>query len=284
MTQPVNVIFNHQIMKHVVKYFLAVIIVASGLYTSCKKDQTGGQQTNTLNAADLSRQIAVSLYKSLSGQYGGANINDGIKAPLSISPGYKGPRTNNTNPYCGLVVDTVYHFNNIVADTVKGYFGHYKFTYGCTNNVLDSYLLDDSIANTVNYRLYTALYTLTQKYFVKALDKTYKLSSVEGGIGFSSHAALAGTNHAAGQYHNQDSQYILHGVKVDISSGTADVVEGTATFTAQISNLDLNVSVNNSFSGTLSFLGRHMAKVSIRLNSETKLYTVNMLTGEVTAG
>jgi hypothetical protein len=283
MTQPVNVTFNYCIMKHATKYLLAIMIVLTGLYASCKKEQTGTSAADTLNAADLSRQIAVSLYKSLSGQYGGANINDGIKAPLSIAPG-KGPRANSANPYCGLVIDTAYNFNNVIADTVKGYFGHYKFTYSCTGNVLDSYHLDDSIANTVNYPLYTALYKLTQKYFVKALDQTYKISSVEGSIGFSSHASLASANHGSSQYHNQDSQYILNGVEVDISSGTADVVAGSSSFTAQIANLDNNVTVNNTFTGIITFLGNRKAKVSIHLNGDTKLYVVNMITGEVTQG
>jgi hypothetical protein len=271
-------------MKHIFKYFLVVLMVVTGLYSSCKKDSANDTSKNGLNAADLSKQIAISLYKSLSGQYGGANINDGIKAPLGISPGHGGPKVNSVNPYCGLVIDTSYNFNQVVADTIKGYFGHYKFTYNCTDNVLDSYYLDDSIANTVNAPLYTATYKLTQKYFVKALDQTHKLSSVEGSIGFSSHASLANATHGPSQYHNTDSQYILHGVKVDISSGTADVVDGSASFSAQISNLDSGTGFNNNFTGAITFLGQRNARVTINLSNETKIYIVNMITGQVTSG
>ncbi|MCC8424529.1 hypothetical protein [Mucilaginibacter sp. UR6-11] len=269
-------------MKHSLKYTLILLIAVACFYITCKKDAT--LSDNTINAGDLSKQIAISLYKSLSGQYGGANINDGIKAPLNIAPGHKGPRINNVNPYCGLVIDTSYQFQDVIADTVKRYFGHYKFTYVCTGDVLDSYRLDDSIANTVTYPLYTANYKLTQKYFVKAIDQTHKISSVEGTIGFSSHASLASATHGTTQYHNNDSHYVLQGVKVDISSGTADVVEGTAAFTAQIANLDGNTAVNNNFNGTITFSGHLIARVLIHLGNETKLYVVNMITGEVTTG
>jgi hypothetical protein len=269
-------------MKHAFKYIWTILIAATCVYSSCKNSVTDPK--GNLSAAELSRQMAVSLYKSLSGQYGGADINDGIKAPLSLAPEGKGPRINAVNPYCGLVVDTTYSFNEAVADTLKGYFGHYRFTYRCTNEVLDSYTLDDSIVNTVNKDLYSAIYKLTQKYFVRALDQTYKISSVEGSITFSSHASLLSKTRAGSQYQNSDIYYKLNGVRVDIGSGEADVIQGEAAFTARIHNLNNNIALDNDFNGTITFLGNKMAHVLIHLNNETKLYTVNMVTGQVTAG
>jgi hypothetical protein len=183
-----------------------------------------------------------------------------------------------------LVIDTTYNFNEVVADTLKGYFGHYKFTYGCTNNVLNSYTLDDSIANTVNKGLYSAVYKLTQKYFVKALDQTYKISSVEGSITFSSHASLSNQAQTSSQYQNSDIKYKLSGVRVDISTGVADVVQGEAAFTARVNNRDNVTVVDNNFYGTITFLGDKRTHVLIHLGNDTKLYTVNMITGQVTAG
>ncbi|MFD2144996.1 hypothetical protein [Mucilaginibacter antarcticus] len=162
-------------------------------------------------------------------------------------------KANALNPYCGMFIDTTYNFSETVSDTVKTYFGHYRFTYGCTNNVLDSYVLDDSIANAVNRDLYEANYKLTQKYFVKALDQTYKLSSVEGSISFSSHASLFNQARTNAQYHNSDIYYKLKGVRVDISSGVADVVQGEAGFTAGIHNLDGTIKVDNNFYGSITF-------------------------------
>jgi hypothetical protein len=266
-------------MKYAFKYILAVLVAATCVSSGCKK-----AVTDDLTAADLSRQMAVSLYKSLSGQYGGADISDGIKAPLSLSKGHQKVRINTINPYCGLVIDTTYNFSEVVADTLKGYFGHYRFTYVCTNNVLDSYTLDDSIANTVNKDLYSAIYKLTQKYFVKAIDPTYKLSSVEGTISFSSHASLLNKAKTSSQYQNSDIFYTLNGVRVDISSGVADVIQGEAAFTARINNKNANTVIDNNFYGTITFFGNKMAHVLIHLNNDTKLYTVNMVSGQVTSG
>jgi hypothetical protein len=270
-------------MKYAVKYIAVTLMAAAFVHMGCKKsvpDPTAGN----LSAAEMSKQMAVSLYKSLSGQYGGANINDGIKAPLSLAPGKKRPKVNTVNTYCGLVIDTTYNFTEMVADTAKGYFGHYKFTYGCTSNVLDSYVLDDSIANTVNCNLYTATYKLTQKYFVKAIDQTYKISSVGGSIGFSSHAALYNQLRTSSQYHNADIHYQLKGVRVDISTGIADVIQGEAAFTARISNFDSKIKADNNFDGTITFLSNRMARVLINFNNETKVYLVNMITSQVAAG
>ncbi|MES2810692.1 MAG: hypothetical protein V4619_18800 [Bacteroidota bacterium] len=270
-------------MKCFVRYIVIMLIATACLQAGCQKNINGPASGN-LSAAEMSKQMAVSLYKSLSGQYGGADINDGIKAPLSYTPGPNALKVTAINPYCGMVIDTTYDFIEIVSDTVKTYFGHYRFTYGCTNNVLDSYTLDDSISNSVNRDLYAANYKLTQKYYVKALDQTYKLSSVEGAITFSSHASLYNKGRTGSQYHNSDIYYKLKGVRVDISSGMADVIQGEAGFTAHVNNLDGNIKVDNQFYGTITFLSNQIARVLINLNSETKIYTVNMVTGKVTAG
>jgi hypothetical protein len=273
------------VMKISVKYCCAVLIAITCVYSACKKSAT--TPSNTSNTAQISKQIAVNLYKSLSGQYGGSNINDGIKAPFNLAPGHKGPSINSVNPYCGYLIDTTYNTTTVLVDTTTGHSGHFKFTYGCTSTALDSYLLDDSLTNTVNYPLFAGTYKVTQKYFVKSLDPVYKTSSIEGYITYSAHSSFLNSSNAVIKYYNSDSQYAMHGVKVVVTSGIADITEGTTTFTSQVANLDSTTGPSGYFSGftgTITFLGQHIAKVSILVGADTKLYTVNMLTGVVTEG
>jgi hypothetical protein len=271
-------------MKPAFKTVLALLVVVAFAYTACTKSQTSA--TNTTNTATLSKQLALGLYNSLSGKYGGANINDGIKVPASLSPYSKGPRINSVTPFCGYVIDTTYSNHTQSGDTSRVFGGHFKFTFGCSASILDSYLLSDTVTNTESSSTFNNVFSISQSYFVKALDATYKTSSVEGYINNSFHTSvLAGA--VTTQYHNLDSQYGLHNVKVDISSGLADVTEGTANFYAQVANLDPTTPPDGyfgSFSGTITFIGNHTAKVSITVGNDTKAYTVNMLTGVVTEG
>ncbi|GAA4103316.1 hypothetical protein [Mucilaginibacter panaciglaebae] len=267
-------------MKTTLKY-LSLLLAVSLCYAACKKTESSPSKS-PFNPADFSRQLAVNLYKSLSGQYGGADINDGIKAPSGITaPNHKGPGTNTINPYCGLAIDTTYTASETVSDSVKNYYTRFKFVYGCENNVLNSYSLQDSVANTVTCQQYKAVYKLTQHYNVKALDQTYKTSSVEGSISFSSHIDV--NTQSGVQYTYLDSYYALHGIKVDISSGTADVIEGSASINGVFKYKDAVYNVNNSITGSIEFLGNHTSRVTLQIDGNGNyVYLVNMLTGQVT--
>jgi hypothetical protein len=267
-------------MKTTIKY-LSLLLAISLCYTACKKAENNPPKS-PFNPADFSRQLAVNLYKSLSGQYGGADISDGIKAPSGITaPKYKGPRINSINPYCGLTIDTTYTGSETVSDSIKNYYTRFKFVYGCENDVLNSYTLQDSVANSVTYQQYKAVYKLTQLYNVKALDQTYKMSSVEGAISFSSHIDV--NTQSGVQYTHLDSHYSLHGVKVDISSGTADVIEGSASITGVFQYKDSIYNVDSNITGSIEFLLNHMSKVTLQVDGGGNyVYLVNLLTGQVT--
>ncbi|MDB5031598.1 hypothetical protein [Mucilaginibacter sp.] len=272
-------------MKALFKYIIALLIIVACGYVACKKGQSSS--TTYFNSPDLTKQIAVGFYSSLIGQYGGANINDGITAPGGINLTNKGPGISSVNSFCGYTIDTTYTYNQTAGDTVRKFITHYKFTYGCTANVLDSYSLADSITNTETGPLFANSSILTQNYFVKALDQTNKTASVEGSIGTSFHTSVLNTSHVVTQYNNIDTKYVLSGVKVDITSGTANITSGIATFTTQVRNLDPTTpfsGYSSVFTGTITFLSNHMAHVSISTGNQTKLYTVNLITAEVTAG
>lgn len=268
-------------MKTTIKY-LSLLLALSLFYTACKKTESSPSKS-PFNPADFSRQLAVNLYKSLSGQYGGADISDGIKAPSGIaSPSHKAPRVNSINAYCGLTIDTTYTGSEVVSDSLKSYYTRFKFIYGCENDVLNSYSLQDSVSSTVTYQQYKAVYKLTQLYNVKAIDQTYKISSVEGAISFSSHIDV--NTQSGVQYTHMDSYYLLHNVKVDISSGTADVIEGSASISGVFRYKDAVYDVDNNITGSIEFLANHMSKVTLQVSDGhgNYVYLVDMLTGQVT--
>lgn len=269
-------------MKTTAKY-VCLFLAMSLVYTACKKSETAPAKS-PFNPADFSRQLAMNLYRSLSGQYGGANINEGIKAPSAVIPRKAGRRINSINPYCGLTIDTSYSASETVSDSLKQYYTRYRFTYGCENDVLNSYTLQDTVVNTITKDQYKGVYKLIQLYQVKAADATYKTSSVEGAISFSAHIDV---NTPTGlQYNHMDSYYALQGVMVDISTGMADVVAGSAGISGNFQYKDGVYDVNDDITGSIQFLGRHMSKVTLHVSdgSSGYVFIVNMLTGAVTQG
>lgn len=271
-------------MKTTAKYF-CMLLAISLIYSSCKKTESNSSPTKSpFNASDFSIQLAVNLYRSLSGQFGGADVSGGVKAPSNIiAPGQKGPRVNSVNPYCGLTVDTTYHSSETVADSLKNYYTHYKFTYGCENNVLNGYALQDSVINTVTYQQYKAVYKVTQLFNVKAVDQTYKASSVQGAISNSSHIDVS-TQYGV-QYQHIDSYYALQNVIVDVSSGTA-ALKGSAAINGVFQYKDSKYNVDNTITGTIEFLDNHMSRVTLHVSdgSGGYVFIVNMLTGQLSNG
>jgi hypothetical protein len=76
-------------MKLKIKLIVAVALAGIVGYTSCQKS-TVKTTPPPVNYNSIASQIALSLNNSLTGQYGGANINDGVKAPASITPSKSG--------------------------------------------------------------------------------------------------------------------------------------------------------------------------------------------------
>ncbi|WP_295794556.1 hypothetical protein [Mucilaginibacter sp.] len=246
-------------------------------YTSCKKSAIKPVDKTNTDYAALSKQIALNLVQSISGKYGGANINEGIKAPSHISSNHSGPVLFSVNPLCGYTIDTTYNTTATAGDTTKTFFGNFKFVYTCSTTIPDGYLVHDSLMNTEKGPLFNNKYTTAQNYKVKALDQTYKLVSMDGYL-----YSLVETVNSVG-YNYVYIGYKLQGLKVDVSSGSADVISGTALLNITLVRQDKGWPDNtiNMIAGTLEYLGNHMAKLT--LTPPNKSYLVNLLTGEVTA-
>jgi hypothetical protein len=270
-------------MKLIFKIIPAVLISVLCIYTACQKSNVTSNN-QTIDPKLLSSQIALSFYNSISGQYGGVNINGGIQTPANLALNPTGPRINGLNSYCGYTVDTTYTNTATVHDTTKTSTTHFKFVYGCDGNNVDKYTVNDTITISQKGALFANTSKLTQSYLVKALDQTYKLVSMDGGITTAFHNSTLNSAHATTEYHDVNTQYTLNGVKVDLSSGTADVTVGTATFNTQTTDVTPanTKGVNNIFNGTITFLGNHQATISVNIYGDIKSYKVNLITGVAT--
>jgi len=270
--------------KYRLKFIAAIMICVAFFYTACQK--TLVTSTATTNSSAIGSQIALSLYKSITGQYGGANINNGIKAPNSIVSTHKGPAINAITTLCGYTIDTTYFTSANLHDTTEAVSAHFKFIYNCANNTVNGYTLADSVTTVITSPLFNNVTASAQNYVVQALDTTYKLVSMVGGITSNTHnVVLSGTVQT--EYHDLTGQYYLSGVQVNLASGVADITTGTAAFTS--TQTDFTVSsgtpaVTNSYNGTITFLGNHMAKVSFTMapNGPVFSYMINLITGVTT--
>ena len=272
---------------------LAVLIALVFLYTACKKNAaTPVAKTTAADYKALSSQIASGLYKSLTGGYGGININDGISAPKTAAINHKPFMLNSVNPVslCGFVVDTAFQTKFSVQDTAKTIKGSFHFVYNCDANVLNGYTVKESYIASDSGAHFTDYSSVTQNYVVKALDNTYKLVSMDG----SSSVDIQNTFYVTPDprigrgdqgVHVVNSAYVLTGLKVDFTGGSADITTGIATFTTSTYDENENTAIDglNSFLfGTIQFLGNHKAKISYSGFNPPLAFMVDLLTGTVT--
>jgi len=253
------------------------------IYTGCKKSETK-PATKTLSAIDTSNtKIAFTLMQGLSGVYGGANINDGVKAESNITDGQShGVIVFKKVPLCGFAIDTTFNTKSKAADTSKTFFGNFKFIYTCSTNRPDGYIVHDSLVTVATSTRFKNSFTTAQDYVVKALDTTYKLVSTKGSILSITDNAIYEDGFSVGYEYNFNS-YNLRGLKIDFTTGSADIVSGVADFKSTTSYLHPGdkATTEVSYTGTITFLGNHKARLHI--NEKNKSYTVNLLTGVVTA-
>jgi hypothetical protein len=278
-------------MKLNLTRILVLLTAIIFFYTACTKTNTKPVTpvtTATIDYDALGKQIALNLVKSLNGFYGGADITKGIATPADIGlASHRGLVTNRaavTNSQCGFTIDTTYNTKTTVGDSAKTFFGNFKFVYNCDSSRVDGYTVHDSLTNTEKGTKFNNTFIVAQDYVVKALDQAYKLVSMDGSI-FSSIYNGVLTNGATTGYQSLISHYILSGVKVDFSSGVADITTGTATFNSSTANLNSTTPIDGStslYTGTITFLGNHMAKLTIN-GTTVKSYSVNLLTGATTA-
>jgi hypothetical protein len=286
-------------MKTSTKFTTIILLGMAIVYSSCQKagikaadatntTTTTGTTTPTANTSTVGSQIALSLAKSLAGQYGGTNINNGIKAPNSLLLTRKGPSINGIYDLCGVTLDTTYNTTTLSHDTTNVLSGSFKFTYICASFGVNGYKVTDSITNAAANKSFYNTNTVVQQYLVTALDSTYLVVSMDGGVSETSHNSTL--NPATGStvaYHDLSSQYILNSVKVNYSTGVANIYVGNASYTTTQTDYDPTISatpVVTVYHGGIVYLGNNMVTMTMQINSfgPTYSYTINTLTGATT--
>lgn len=255
-------------------------------YTACKKNTAKPATAAGISYEKLSSQLATTFYKSITGQYGGIDVSKGIVSPFSAkTSGYQRLNTVSANPLCGFVIDTVYQYNNASKDLDTNYshYGNFDFKYVCDNGQVDGYTTITLVrleANSgyVGNNYYDNYNDLGQVDTVKALDATFKLVSMNGKIAATSSLAQGGQNNYLNSF------YQLKGLKINFTSGVADVTTGIATFhTVYFPDHPDNINIDPyTYDGTIQFLGNHKAKLTINTNNTTYVYLVDLITGVVT--
>jgi len=194
---------------------------------------------------------------------------------------------NDVPSLCGFVVDTTYDYTvppptghaPSITDTTKHYYGSFHFVYTCDAGTVNGYNVADSIFYEERGFNFLNRTTLGQKYYVRALDATYKVVSMDGSIStfFGRFQPLSEIGSTL------EGIYYLVGLKVDFSSGTADIVSGKSSF--RLRSTPVLTAVTHDFTdyyGELDYLGNHKAKLTITSTAGTSVFIVDLTTGVAT--
>jgi len=270
--------------------FTSIILLAAILmlfFATCKKNSVNPVVNTKPDYASISGQAAVTLYKSITGQYGGTDVSRGISSPFSTKNAALRPLSySSANPLCGYIIDTAYNYTThsgtgAPADTIFNHTGNFKLVFTCNGGKVDGYQVTDSVFYSQFSQGADILndFSVAQNYAVKALDQTYKVVSMNGSL--SSSVSL--TKYLIEILSQQDATYVLNGLVVNFTSGTADITSGTATFHIAVGGTHVYDSLDpyilTYYDGTIQFLGNHTARLTINPNH---VYLVNLITGVVT--
>ena len=252
------------------KLFILVAGVAL-MFASCKKSSSSTSSTAE-TPKQVSGQIALNLSQSLFGTSYGVDLSNGLNAPSAFAIHTKGKVLNDlTDPFCGLTVDTTLSYTFAQHDTTIAVAGTINFSFICASGTLSGF----TAAESFNVNISTSQLKATDKVAenltlvsLNPLDSTSNLS-MKGTL--SSDKVLTYATVSAGKSGEAQFSYTLTALVLDPNAD--DVVSGTATFSTSGSG----ASGTWNYSGTIVFLGNHMAKVTINGAS----YTVNLETGVV---
>jgi len=267
-------------MKFISKITLSLLVVGALIYAGCKKIQSNPATTSKSGAtAAQNGQIAVNLYKALTGKFGGANINNGLKPPSNLAMGHNSKVLQSVSALCGFMLDTAFKNVSMSGDTTVTDTGNFKFVFNCTAGVVNGYSLDDSLSNSQSAPGFLGGVFLGQHYTAKGLNPALTQFLINGQINSAITSAYQGPPIVT---HSLTAQYTLAGLTVDSSTSPADITTGVATFT--ITTIDVGPQygpkgTTTSYAGTITFLGNHMAKLVI---TGVGSYSVNLITGVTT--
>ncbi|MGZ4008960.1 MAG: hypothetical protein ACXVJV_17475 [Mucilaginibacter sp.] len=251
-----------------VKLLLIAVVCVAMVYSSCRKtDNAAGPSTSTkvVSTDTLSGQVALNLSSSLAGHFGGVNLMDGVDS-LSLG-GHNGPQHGSgNNTLCGFFTDSLVNYNRSYGDTVEHMGGNLTFYFDCKDGRPQGYTAYDSLLSSKSTHKGLNQFYVKQYYTIKCLDDKHLFEGVNGDIYyFNSITSICSCHSSFTEIENVN--YVLKDLDVDLCH--KDILSGTATFKAY--------GLNWSLTGTIAFLGNHMADVAIN----DKIYHVNLLTGKI---
>jgi hypothetical protein len=254
-----------QNMKFNLKGALALLMGVTFFYTGCKNNNTPAPASPVVSADLVSNQIALNIAQSLSGSYGGVNLNDGISSPAIATSGASHRAVNSMNSLCGFFVDSTLNYNTNIGDTIKSHTGgSLKFYFDCVLGHPDGYTAYDSLRTTGTAPGYSFLYDVTQYYEIKSLNSKNTLLFVNGNL--KSFVDLVYDKKGI-KPTSAHVFYVLTGLHIDLAD-KSDITSGIATFTSTGSN---NYGTW-SYIGVVKFLGNH--KADIIINGKTYHVTI----------
>ncbi|MEO6851654.1 MAG: hypothetical protein ABI203_00865 [Mucilaginibacter sp.] len=246
------------------KPLLAIMVCIVLTYSACRKDTAPSNTPQAVATPELGGQVAVNLAQSLAGNFGGVNLMDGVDS-VSLA-GHLGPHKLATvNTLCGFFTDSLVNYNSQSGDTTNHTGGNLTFYFNCQDGQSTGYTAYDSLNTVRNTPSGSHQYYVKQYYTIKSLDAQHQLTGVNGDIYFYDISILK-----CGCTTIENVNYVLKDLTINTCGCSKDILSGTATFKAY--------GKNWSATGTVTFLGNHMADVLI--NGIT--YHVNIKTGKVT--
>ena len=268
-------------MKQLYKVTFALAIGVIVFYAACKKSGLK-PAPKVADEQEVASVVALNFERTVTGQYGGVSIADGVHPPQQImSAPLKRQIASTPGSLCGFNIDTTVTYNFNQGDTIKSTVkGQYAFTYTCSNafsSYPDGYKVYTSVLDVGTAPQYSFIYDITQNYTVQALDAQYSAVSLNGTLksyGDFKNAPKAFVDSNFTKTPNfQHQDYVLTNLKVTVANNF-DIVSGTATF----------VTSGNSgygtwtYTGSITYTGNHMAIITIN----GKSYNANLTTGVVT--
>ena len=288
-------------MKLKLKSLLIVLAGIALFYTACKKEvklnpkaepPTPVSKIDTMSLA--TSQIIRNVTQTLSGAYGGIDINNGLILPNLTTIGQKRPRVSGLDSLCSFFPDTVVNYKTVIGDTITSQTsGLFKFYFSCISDtiripdmkpytvfrLLNGYVAYDSLATNGQTPGGLFVHNIKAFYQANAFDFTAplavngsrsKLISFNGSIKSFVDTASSKKTLIPSSVH---AYYNLKDVSIDLSKNN-DITRGTITFAA----VGETNTIKWYYEGLVTFLGDHKASVTIK----NKTYNVDLLTGKVT--
>ena len=239
-------------------------------YTACKKSDSSPAGP-ALTESQVTTQVILDLNSALFGEYGGVNFGEGMNGPSGFGAKHlSGPKLHDlNNPFCGLVIDTAIN-ESVTAgkDSTLQVSGHIKFSFNCSNDNITGFSTDDNL----NIAISTPELTASAK-IIESL--TLAISDINND---NSPLTLKGTLNSTSAYKYKSGNksgtrafnYVINNV---VLGDGDDILSGSISFSTK----GTGTRGTWNFTGTITFLGDHKAKVSIN----GKTYNVDIRTGVV---